>query len=726
LTQLVTALSLSLPLFLPAAAGAAAGGLSIEASPRQFLSGRDQAALLTVRGSPEQIRDLHLGCTHGSLRVYSREPSEVKAGLVSPLTSGSPSWVLCGAGAPGGQAMVALELQRRETLPLSRLPDLARVEVRIGSSLFGPVRANADGFAEVPVVLTPSVLKAEVMATPPGGATDTTVVRLSVQPTPQVLLLSPHQSMVADGRQTTSLYLFTLNDRGEAADLPTTVTSDDGEITLARTGPGLQVVTFMPHPRAGPADGTVVAQTDRSRPWVAKVHLVGGVKPSLSIDAPARGLPADGLATVEVAVRVTDQLGRGLVGQPVKLRARDGLVGPVDERPGGLYVARYQAPVEVVGETTLTAELEGAEAASLPLTLTPPPRITAELTPREIPADGRSRAVLSVTARGPDGRLLPDGTPVELSTTMGALPARVTTSGGRATAELLAGRRAGEVAIQVRALDATKAIFTRLLPGPAARLEVHPERGALVCDGRDSTLLRVRVQDAFGNPIDGLPIELSDAPRPGESAPGPAAAGLFERVAALGGGEFSFRYTAPPTCGRRSHELTAVAGAARGAATVGLRRGYSRPLAVTVRLGSGHPPAMARSGQIEVEGDARTAALAQQLAASATGTLSMDLDLPGGPGWVASVSLGPKWLFLEDERFLLYAGAGVDGHAGFGPAAPEAPAFGAHLRAGGGWAMGPGFATVQLRYGHLFLLPGGATRASPGGLSFGAGYQLPL
>lgn len=719
--------AIALALLLPAAS-TMSGGLSIEASPRQLLPGRDEPAELVVRGPPEQLRGLQLGCTHGTIRGYTRvSPTEVRAELIAPRTPGSATWVLCGAGAPGGQALVSLELLRRETLPLSLLPPLARVEVKIGPSVYGPFRANGAGFAEVPVVLTPAALNAEVMAAPPGGDTQSTTMRLSVHPGEQVLVLPPHGAITADGRKSTSLYLFTLNERGEAADLPATVTSEEGAVALARRGPGLQLVTFTPHPRALPVEGVVTARTGRSRPWQARVPLTAGVRPSLSIEAPVRGLPADGLASVEVSVRVTDQLGRGLVGQPVKLVARDGSIGPLEERPGGTYVARYVAPREVGGETALIAELDGAAAVSLPLTLTPPPRIVAELKPREIPADGESRAILDIIARGPDGRLLPDGTEVELSTSMGALPALVTTAGGKATAELIAGHQAGPVSIEVKALDATQLVSTRLLPGPATRLEVHPERPVLVCDGRDSTLVRVVVRDTFGNPIEALPIELFDIPRASEALPEPIARGSFERVAALGGGTFSFRYTAPAVCEPRRHQLTAVAGAARGTASVGLRRGYSRPAAVAVRMGGGQSLGAIRSGHLEVEGDARTAALAGQLMASATGAISLAPDPAGGvPSWAASLYLGPKWSVMEDERLFLYVGAGVDAHAVSGAAPAQTPLFGAHLRAGGGWAMGPGFGTVQLRYGHVFVAPGRPLQGYLGGLFFSAGYQLPL
>ena len=55
--------------------------------------------------------------------------------------------------------------------------------------------------------------------------------------------------------------------------------------------------------------------------------------------------------------------------------------------------------------------------------------------PHQLPADGLSRVRLEISARDAKGLLAPDGTVLLLSTTLGRLPASVTTREGRATVQ---------------------------------------------------------------------------------------------------------------------------------------------------------------------------------------------------------------------------------------------------------------------------------------------------
>ncbi|QRK10661.1 hypothetical protein JQX13_11625 [Archangium violaceum] len=728
---------LALPYLLLAGSAHAVPSPRLEASPRQLLSGRDTRSTLTLSGLPADAR---LACSTGRLLSTRRSASDTLEATFAPPRAETLAPILCAAVSPssGALATVVLEVQRRQVLPLTGLPPLGRVEVRIGDTLYGPVRANAQGQAEVSVLLGPTHTQATVTTTEPGQPARHKALPLPVSSRPVVLLISAESSLEADGVHGVRVWTFGIDGQGAPLDTPPSFSRSGGTFEPQRVAPGVHVGTFVPLPRASPGEAVLTAQSGGGESSSVRVELRPGVKPVLTLEAVTRELLADGRSGTDVTVSVHDERGRALPGQPVRLQATRGEVAPLQDRGDGTYLARYRAPVGG-GEARLDALLDGAPPASLALTLRPPPRLTLEPSTHELPADGATRLELHLTARDAKGALVPEGTEVSLSTTLGTVPASVRMREGQATVELVAGRKAGEARVEARWGEELARATVRLVPGPPARLRVRPEERAVLCDGQDSAQVHLLVEDANGNPLDGVPITLSAAGTQAEH-------GHFERVASLGGGEFVTRFHAPSRCEGGVATLLAAAGEARGDARLTL--GSRTPRGFTVRLGAQSNLGRLVQPALELEGDVRPYAFGERLAASASlqvahGGFSLSGESTAhesfelsGTALTTTLSAGARWLVPLGGPLSAYAGAGLDAHLVSitwrlsldqgGAQRLLTPVLGGHARLGLTWAYGPGELVLQGRYG-LARLPAGNTFQGPiGGLSTSLGYRFPL
>ncbi|WP_375769697.1 hypothetical protein NR798_02085 [Archangium gephyra] len=718
----------------------AAPALRLEATPRQLLSGRDTRSTLTV-SAPGLPPDVRLACSAGRVLPARRSaPDRLEAVFVPPRADALAP-ILCAAVSPssGAHATVVLEVQRRQVLPLSGLPPLGRVEVRIGEALYGPVRANATGQAEVPVLLTPTVAQATVSAAAPGQPAQPRTMPLPVPSRPTVLLLAEESSLAADGEHGVRVWAFGIDSHGEPLEAAPTFSRTGGTFESQRVAPGVHLGTLVPHPRATPSEALLTAQAGNGEPSSVRVELRAGVKPTLRLEVEAL---EGGAAGAFVHVSVHDERRRAMPGEPVRLQATLGEVGPVQDQGDGTYLARYRAPPGG-GQERFVAWIDGTPPVSLDATFLPIPRLTLELGGMEqnghqLPADGLSRVSLKISARDAKGLLAPDGTVLLLSTTLGRLPASVTTREGRATAELESVRQTGEALIQVRWEDQSVSTTVRLIPGEPARLRVRTEEREVLCDGRDSTQVHLLVEDLYGNPLDGVPITLRAAGTQAEH-------GRFERVASLGGGEFVTRYHPPERCEGGVATVLAAAREARGDAHLTLAS--RTPRGLTLRLGAQSNLGRLVQPSLELEADVRPYALGERLAANASvqvawGRFSLrgesvahePFDL-NAQALTTTVSAGARWFLPLPGTLSAYAGAGLDAHLVHidwrlsldpGGQRQVSPAFGGHVRLGLVYPLGPGELVLQGRYG-LARLPAGGTFQGPiGGLSTSLGYRFAL
>jgi hypothetical protein len=713
--------------------------LRLDASPRQLIITQDSRVTLRL-SAPVAPQDTRLACSAGTLHPLKRAAPGTLQALLTPPRSRAVLPLLCAAVVPasGAHATAVLELQRREVLPLRELPPLSRVELRVGNALYGPVRANAAGLAEVPVLLTPSTAQATLLVTPPGQAERREALALPVSSQPVVVLVPESPSVEANGQHSLRLWAFSVDERGAPYEGPLSTSQSGGRLELQRVAPGVHLGTFTPSPRSTPGEAVVAVRAGAGAQAAVRLALRAGVRPVLSVEALSRELQADGESGTDVTVWVRDEQGLGLPGQPVRLEAAHGQLSPLQDRGDGAYLARYRAPVSADRAEQLIARIDNAASASLTLSLVAPPRLVLELDAREAPADGKTRLSVRLTARGPEGALVPDGTELQLSTPLGTLPGSVRTREGRATAEWVAPVLAGEAVLSARLAEVAEQASVRFFPGAPGRVHVSTEERAVLCDGRDSVQVRLVVQDAHGNPLEQAPVSLRAAGTQAEH-------GRFERIASLGGGEFVTRYHAPALCEGGTATLVASAGEARGDTV--LRLSSRTPRGLAIRMGAQSNLGRLFQPALELEGDVRPYALGARLAATASLQVAFGrLSLQGETGArepfsvdarpvLGTLSLGGRWSPPLALPFSTYVGAGLDAHLarisyrvslGQARQVQISPALGGHVRLGVALPLGPGQALLQGRYG-LARLPADAPfRGAIGGLAVTVGYRFAL
>jgi hypothetical protein len=547
-------------------------------------------------------------------------------------------------------------------------------------------------------------------------------VPLSVRVGELALIIPEETAAVADGAHPLSFWAFALDASGRPLEGALRLTASEGSVYAQRLSPGTFAGAFTAPARAVAGHATLTAELERTRLAQIRVDLSPGMRPVLALTAPVQGLAADGVSATEMTLTVADQAGHPLPHQAVAVVATSGTTGPPEERAPGTFVFQYRTPAGGAGSAQVTATVPGAQPAQLTLALTLPPRLNLVAEPSQVPADGQSRVVLHISAHGPEGQALPDGTPVYLSTTRGRVPPWVALSGGRATAELVAGTQAGEARVEVRFEDAAVKGAVAFLPGAPARLTVRADRPLLYCDPKEIAELRMRLTDAHDNPLEAQ-VQLE------QPAAEPRLAGTFETARSLGRGFFLATYHPPPACPSGPLPLHAVA--VDGAGEQPLQIQWVERVAWTGWVGAGSGPSAAPYGQLELEADLPALGLRRLFwsASAALAAGALRAPWPQTPPTALSGALyaGPRWTFFDAPGWTAYLGGGLDGHLLWALGRARAGAgLGLHARAGLGRALGSGTLLLQVRYGVWGLWSSPDAREQALGPSASLGYRLPF
>ncbi len=171
--------------------GTAAAAPEVRAKPERVVLGQDAAVELEVQVSPDSgpVRAAASSggfaqavvVEGGAVRRFQWTPPDVRY----PLTAVLIFWVEAPP-KPPDLTVVRIPLFGRTTLPITTDPN-AQVLIEIGESVFGPVKADRRGRAQVPIEVPPGVKEARVLAT-----------RGEVQTKRQIKLDVPsHRPMVA-------------------------------------------------------------------------------------------------------------------------------------------------------------------------------------------------------------------------------------------------------------------------------------------------------------------------------------------------------------------------------------------------------------------------------------------------------------------------------------------------------------------------------------------------
>ena len=197
--------------------------------------------------------------------------------------------------------------------------------------------------------------------------------------------------------------------------------------TFTVDGPN-QLRTVTP-PGMGLADLTLESGNGSGKLAAAWQYSPTGFVSFSSVSAAV--LPADGVATADLVVRVTDVIGDGVSGEPVTLIASSGTVSPLVDRGDGTYSATFVAPNNVgSGSVRLiaadpNATIKASDLASIALRGGAPAMIDfTQVAPVPLVADGAATALATLAVRDANGNLT-SGQLVVVTATGGASVAPV-------------------------------------------------------------------------------------------------------------------------------------------------------------------------------------------------------------------------------------------------------------------------------------------------------------
>lgn len=722
-------------LFFCLLAGARAGeGPSLTASPERIVLGRDKSVNVTLT-APGRAHPLMLSATAGKLGPLKQvgdgkwravlTPPPARSAQVSLITawdSENPDF------AP---VFLAVPMAAQEALGFT-VESNGRVTLTVADGKFGPFRADAQGRVEVPARLPPGVTEGVLSV---HGQPDRRVP-LPAQPFLRTAVVVAPSSIPADGKARAEVWIYAVDPSGAAlAGVKPALRATQGKLSPMReVGGGVYQATFTAPVRlaAGAATLSVGLLDDPSGARAqASVQLSAGVRGELAVKLAAEELPADGEAQTIVTATLAVDGAAKLAGQDVTFTAVVGAVSPVVDKGDGTYVATYTAPAGNYVTDLVVARAPGGISAKTDLRLVPPPLLFVTVTPRTLVADGRSRASVRLVVRSEDGRLVPDGTVVELAARGGGIPREVKTLAGTATAFFTAGRKAGQGRIVAALGEHRVDAQLSLKPGMPARLVLAVARATMRSDGADSMQVIAEVFDEVGNPVPfaapSLAASLGTLTAVREEGPGRFVSTYVapdERY----GGEAEIRAQGPGELSQR-HAVRLVAPPPRMRVALGLLGAHN--LGVLAAGGMWAEAALRLpwgEDLFYVSLDGGVAFGSRDVACAAPAECRGTADVR-----VMPARLGVYWRFQNGSKVAPYLGGGgglylarIDVTSELGTSGETSPLPGAYGRAGLDIALGPGSWFAEVRYDYARMPDGAVGAGEIGGLAAGMGYRLGL
>jgi adhesin/invasin len=280
-------------------------------------------------------------------------------------------------------------------------------------------------------------------------------------------------------------------------------------------GNGTYTASLNPGSRAGTAvvTGTLNGAAIQDSAVVAIVP--GPVDPpTTTLSVAPDSLPADGVATSVVTVVVRDAAGNPVGTSAGTVRLYTTLGGihpdPAIDHGDGTYTATLTAGT-TAGTAVVTGTLNGAvigDTAQVALLPGPgdPTTSSIDAVPDTLEAGGMEESLVTVEVRDSLGNLVGKsaGT-VTLATTLGALGAVTDHGDGTYTAALFPGTMAGTAVVTgtLNGVAIQDSAVVAIVPGPAATVTITADSTTMVADGSSTTLVLVRVLDAYGNLVGG-------------------------------------------------------------------------------------------------------------------------------------------------------------------------------------------------------------------------------
>ncbi|WP_411553150.1 invasin domain 3-containing protein [Paenibacillus lautus] len=339
------------------------------------------------------------------------------------------------------------------------------------------------------------------------GAASPSATSLSINPA----------SITADGVSTAVITVQAKDAYGnpvtQGGDAVSVETSGGTLSSVTDRGNGTYTATVKAPTTAGKAivmaelNGKTVTQT-------ADIAFVAGAASSATslLTAGTSALPADGASTTALTVELKDVHGNNLTsgGDRVSLSTTAGSIGAVTDHGDGTYSAVLTAPT-VAGPATITATVNGAKLLQTASADFAPGAASAResmLTAASpaMPADGASTTTVTLQLKDAFGNeLKTGGDTVVFTTTSGTLGSVQDHGDGTYSAMLTAGTVSGSAVVSgaVNGVPLEHPVSVDLLAGAASAAEslIETDSKAITVGGSTSTVVTIRLKDAFGNAV---------------------------------------------------------------------------------------------------------------------------------------------------------------------------------------------------------------------------------
>ncbi len=482
--------------------------VTITSSPAQIVLGQDTSATLniTLGGGPSQPLDgveLDVRATAGTVANVTHLGGGKFTALYTPPEKPYPQLALITVGdrrdPTRTYGAVGLALIGKGSFAVKGLPN-SRIIVKVADREFGPIQADGNGNAQVPLVVPPGFDKGTTVSVA-GDQRKEEELPLPVPPSPRLAFFPVPRALPADAAVTLPVRVFVTNAQGApdaAAQL--TLTASAGTITPVRhEGNGVYVASYTPPTNSGASANiqAVLADSRGNQTSTLALSLVPTRPSSVKLTVEPTTLPATG-GSLRVIARVTGPDNQGLSARNLVFGV-DGaqLQGGVKDLGAGDYQATFSptgnGPVDLVATVT-------AKASGNPL------RQVLAFTSRDrLPNDGLSSTMITVLTLDEFGYPVAN-VPLKIGVTQGdgKVPAQGRTNDtGVAQIYYTAGRNAGMANLEIVAGDHMGNVSVLQTPPGVATSFTMPQSGS------DTTL---RLAGAWRNIVKGVRVERQGAP----------------------------------------------------------------------------------------------------------------------------------------------------------------------------------------------------------------------